>query len=159
MDILINSNGKNPATLTNGIVDLSSYSEPTRSILQFAFDAGDYVELIDAIPEPIVLTPDWEGLTNHILGGELNSIYTRLTVACFVNPITATLSEIGNANNIAVASGKLDQAVALTRVEGAVAASFQLLINTSNYRFTQEEKALWDSKIDELNFSPLVSLP
>ena len=80
-------------------------------------------------------------------------------MACFLNPATATIQQIGNANNIAVAAGKLDQAVAVTRIESAVAASFQLLIGTSDYRFTQAEKDLWIIKAAELNFTSLVHLP
>ena len=115
-------------------------------------------------PSPIVPVADWEALTNHILGGALYEIYARLTSAQFVSYDPNLSPEengaiIANANNIAVATGKLDQAVAVTRIENAVAASFQLLITTSNYRFTQEEKDLWNPLVESLNFSPLVYLP
>lgn len=115
-------------------------------------------------PSPITPVADWEALTNHILGGALYSIYEHLTSAQFVsyNPLLTPEENgaiIANANNIAVAAGKLDQAVAVTRVESAVAASFQLLINTSNYRFNQGEKDLWNPLVASLNFSSLVYLP
>lgn len=109
-------------------------------------------------PSPVVPVADWETLCNEILGGSLNGVYTRLTTACFLSPATATIQQIANANNIAVAAGKLDQAVAVTRVEGAVAASFQLVINTSDYRFTQAEKNLWNAKVIELNFTSLMQI-
>lgn len=159
MNIIIFSNGNNPAQIINGVLDLSTYQEPTLSVLQAAFDSNDYVEVVDIISIPILVQPNWESLTNEILGGALTDIYTRLTQACFVNPTTATIAQIANANNIAVAAGKLDQAVAVTRIEEATASSFQLLINTSDYRFNQAEKNLWDTKVAELNFSSLIYLP
>ena len=107
------------------------------------------------LPESVVIA-DWAALCDQILGGVLNGVYTRLTEACFLNPATATLQQLANANNIAVAAGKLDQAVAVTRVEGAVAASFQLVVTTSDYRFMQAEKDLWNAKVTELNFTSLM---
>ena len=106
----------------------------------------------------IVLLPDWDLLCQYILGGVLNGIYNRLTEACFLNPTTTTLQQLVNANNIAVAAGKLDQAVGVTRVEGAVAASFNLIVSTSDYRFTQVEKDLWNAKVTELNFTSLMQI-
>lgn len=115
-------------------------------------------------PSPVIPVADWAALTNHILNGALYGIYARLTSAQSVSYDPLLTPEengaiIANANNIAVAAGKLDQAVAVTRVESAVAASFQSLITTSTYRFTQEEKDLWNSLVESLNFSPLVYLP
>ena len=156
MLVLINSLGsQTQVEIINGLVNLSQYSEPTKSILKKAFDDGDYVEVIEAVQTPVA---NWEALCNEILGGSLNGIYTRLTEACFLNPATATIQQIANANNIAVAAGKLDQAVAVTRVEGAVAASFQLVGNTSDYRFTQIEKNLWNAEVIRLNFTPLMQI-
>ena len=109
-------------------------------------------------PSPIVPVADWVALSDQILGGALNGVYARLTEACFLNPTTATLQQLTNANNIAVAAGKLDQAVAVTCVEGAVAASLQLLVSTSDYRFTQAEKNLWNAKVTELNFTSLMQI-
>lgn len=113
----------------------------------------------DWIAVPLVVPPDWGGLIALCLGGSLYGIYSRLTAASFVNPATATIQNLSNANNIAVAAGKLDQSIQVTQVEAAVAASFQLLVNTSDYRFTEEEKALWNGVTDSLNFSNLVHLP
>jgi hypothetical protein len=109
-------------------------------------------------PSPVILVADWAALQNLILGGALYDIYIRLTAASFAAP-DSTLAQIINANNIAVASGKLDQAVTVTKNESAVYASFQLLIGTSDYRFTNDEKTLWNSLTDSLNFSNLVHLP
>ncbi len=126
------------------------------------YEQGKGSEPVD--PSPIEPVADWQALTDHILGGALYDIYARLTAAQFVvyNPLLTPEENgaiIANANNIAVAAGKLDQAVAVTRVESAVAASFQLLTTTSNYTFTQEEKDLWNPLVASLNFSPLVYLP
>ena len=121
--------------------------------------AAQYSAIAPVAPSPIVPVADWAGLSNEILGGSLNGIYNRLTMACFLNPAATTIQQFGNANNIAVAAGKLDQAVAVTQREPAVAASLQLLISTSDYRFTQAEKDLWIIKSAELNFTSLVHLP
>lgn len=110
-------------------------------------------------PAPTVpSTPDWDGLINVILGGSLLPMYLRLTEAAFVNPASATLQDIANANNIAVALGKIDQAVQVTKIELAVAASFNLLTTTSNYVFTPEEKTLWNTQVSQLNFSSAMQL-
>jgi hypothetical protein len=138
------------------------FTEPTLSVLQSAYTANiDNIVIIpDPIPQPpLPPQPDWDGLLNHILGGALYSIYERLTQGSFVDPATATLPQIANANNIAVAAGKLDQSVQVTKVEGAVAASFQLLIGTSDYRFTNDERTLWNATVDDLNFTSLMYLP
>lgn len=108
---------------------------------------------------PTVLsTPDWDGLINVVLGGVLLPMYLRLTEAAFVNPATATLQDIANANNVAVALGKIDQAVQVTKIEMAVASSFNLLLTTSNYTFTAEEKTLWNTQVFQLNFSSTMLL-
>lgn len=162
--IAINANGTT-ATIpcdSNKIVDWDfiGFTNPFLAALKAAYerDKNDIVVIPNPVPQPIVAIADWNALCNEILGGALNGVYTRLTEACFLNPVTATLQQLVNANNIAVAAGKLDQAVAVTRVEGAVAASFQLVINTSDYRFTQAEKDLWNAKITELNFTPLMQI-
>ena len=144
----------------NNAPDLSPLSEPTKGIYQAALT--EWLANGNIIPVPIapptVPQPDWVELNNVCLGGALNGMYNRLTEACFVNPATATLAQLGNANNIAVAKGLLDQSVAVTKVEGAVAASVNLLLTTSSYVFTGDEKALWNSTLASLNFSSLVFL-
>ena len=129
-----------------------------KDYLQSKYAKGEYTVIADSVPQPIAVVADWEALCKQILGGALNGVYNRLTEACFLNPATATLQQLANANNIAVAAGKLDQAVAVTRVEGAVAASFQLVVNTSDYRFTQAEKNLWNAEVIKLNFTSLMQI-
>lgn len=110
-------------------------------------------------PTPVTHQPDWISLQNRLLAGELYPIYARLTKASFVvDPSTASQPEIANANNIAVAAGKLDQAVQGTKLEAAVAAAVNLLLSTSNYVFTAEEKTLWNTAIASLGFSAVMEL-
>lgn len=156
MFISILYNGINFAlTESDGIV--AGAAENILPSLQALYDAGQYQVLPD--PAPMPPQPDWDGLLSAILGGDLFSIYARLTSASFIDPAIATDALLANANNIAVASGKLDQAVQVTKVEGAVAASFQMLIASSDYRFTAEEKTLWDATVAALNFSQAMFLP
>lgn len=109
-------------------------------------------------PSPIIPVADWESLIMHILGGTLYPMYARLTTSNFVDALTATQQQIAEANNIAVASGKIDQAVQVTRVESAVQAAFQLLYQTSSYRFTTEEINLWNQVTSDLNFTSTIQL-
>ncbi len=152
-----------PVPWVNNVPNFSAFTEPTLSILQSAYEANQ--NDIEVILDPVSISfPDWQALTDHILGGALYPIYERLTAAQFVayNPLLTPEENgtiLANANNIAVAAGKLDQSVQVTRIEGAVFASFQLLVTTSNYTFTQEEKDLWNPLVTSLNFSPLVYLP
>jgi hypothetical protein len=99
---------------------------------------------------------DWVQLNNICLGGVLNNMYNRLTAACFVDPATSTLAQLGEANNIAVGKGLLDQSIGVTKMEGAVRASIDLILTTSNYSFTDAEKALWNEVVTDLHFSPLI---
>lgn len=148
------------ATLPEGSTPLSDIEYLQYVLLNAANSyAAQYSGAEPVPPSPISPLADWQGLITHILGGALYPIYQRLTQASFVDPATATNEELGNAQNISVAAGKLDQAVQITRIEAAVAASFDLLVTTSDYRFTVEEKALWDSTVDALNFSSLMHLP
>ena len=109
-------------------------------------------------PSVIVPVADWNALIALILDSALTHLYVRLTTASFVNHAMTNLPEIANANNIAVAAGKIDQALQVTQKEGAVKASVQLLLQTSNYVFTQEEKTIWNTKTDELNFTSVIHL-
>jgi hypothetical protein len=142
----------------NGVPDLSHLSELYRDETQTALTewllAGNVIPV--PVPLPIVLQPDWIGLNNTCLGGVLNNMYNRLTAACFVDPATATIAQLSNANNIAVGKGLLDQSVAVTKMEGAVKASIDLILTTSNYTFTDDEKLLWNEVVTNLDFSSLI---
>ena len=144
----------------NGVPDFSGLSEPYRTSAEDDYRAWIADGNVLPVPEPVIPTPikDWDNLNNAVLGGSLNPFYNRLTEASFVNPATVTLAQIGEANNIAVAAGKIDQSVAYTRIEEAVAASFNLLNATSSYKFTAEEIATWNATVTALGFSPVMFL-
>jgi hypothetical protein len=109
-------------------------------------------------PTPITPQANWHELQIRLLSGELYPIYARLIAASFADPATATPASNANANNIAVAAGKLDQALQVTKLEAAVAAAVSLLLSTSNYVFTIEEKTLWNATIASLGFSAVMEL-
>jgi len=74
MKIYIETLGSKTITdLINGKPDLSSFQEPTKSILQAAFDTGNY-EVVP-VPEPVIepITPNWQGFLDAMdvpeLGG------------------------------------------------------------------------------------------
>jgi len=76
--ILISTpNAKTRIELVDGVPDLSAFLEPTLSILQAAFDAGDYEVIPD--PEPIIETPppDWDGLYLTLMQ---SSVYSDLVI-------------------------------------------------------------------------------
>lgn len=71
MIAVINSlNANTPVTLIDGQLDLRAYTEPTLSILQTAYDAGDYEIIPD--PEPVVEQPlpDWDALYGQLMSSE-----------------------------------------------------------------------------------------
>jgi hypothetical protein len=111
---------------------------------------------VASIPDGFITPqPDWDGLNNAVLSGALFPIYERLNIACLVNPATATLPEIANAQNVSTAVARIVTAVQVTRIEGALAAALSML-GYSSFEFTQEEKNLWNSTVGSLGFSSLV---
>lgn len=96
-----------------------------------------------------IFTPDWQTLQDRALGGNLYPIFKRLTEA----------SLIADANTISTARGDISDAILTVRIEAALANGFNLLTQVGGYVFTQEEKDMWKSAVDELHFSPLVYLP
>lgn len=146
MFISILYNGINFAlTESNGIV--AGAAENILPSLQALYDAGQYQVLPDS--EPITPLPDWDGLKNRALAGDLHPIFQRLSIA----------SLAADANTISTARGDITDAILTVRVEDALASGFQLLTQTGGYIFTKEEKDMWKSAVDELHFSSLVYLP
>ena len=85
MLVLINSiGGKAQVEVTNGVVNLNQYSEPTKSILKKAFDDGDYIEVI---PQPIVVE------TREIDARRLRLALLQLGKLTTVKTAIASLSE------------------------------------------------------------------
>jgi hypothetical protein len=110
-------------------------------------------------PSPVAPLRDWQGLQNALLGGVLYELYTRITAASYADPSTATLQSIANANNISTSKGLISDAITNTtvRIEPALAAGIQLL-KQFGYVFTPEEVTLWNSTVDNLNFTSLVHI-
>ena len=146
MFISILYNGINFAlTESDGI--FAGAAENILPSLQALYDAGQYQVLPDS--EPITPLPDWQTLQNRILGGDLYFIFKRIT----------EVSLAPDANTISTARGDITDAILTVKIEEALASGFQLLTQVGGYQFTQEEKNLWKSVVDELHFSPLVYLP
>jgi hypothetical protein len=111
--------------------------------------AAQYSGSAPVPPSPIAPVADWQTLQNRILGGDLYFIFKRLTEA----------SLAPNANTISTARGDITDAIITVRIEAALASGLQLLTQVGGYVFSPEEKALWQSAVDELHFSSLVYLP
>lgn len=93
--------------------------------------------------------PDWEGLRDRALGGDLNPIFQRLTLVS-LDPA---------ANAISTARGDIGDAIMTVKIEAALASGLYMLTQIAGYEFTQEEKDLWQAAVDELGFSSVVYLP
>lgn len=102
---------------------------------------GNTPEPADVLPMP----PDWDGLAAKVLGGELLSLFHRLT------------SEAINSNAISLARNDINLAVTVVKNENALAAGLALL-QQCGFVFTEEEKQLWNNAIQELHFSDLVQV-
>jgi hypothetical protein len=111
--------------------------------------AAQYSGSEPVLPSPIEPVADWESLKNRALGGDLYPIFHRLTLASLGS----------DANTISTARGDISDAILIVRIETALASGFQLLTQAGGYVFTQEEKDLWKSAVDELHFSSLIYLP
>ena len=98
--------------------------------------------LIDYIP---ITTPDWNGLSNRVLGGDLFPLFVRLTLAGY------------QSTAISQARGDINVCVAHTKIEAALASGFQQ-IQANGFVFTDEEKLLWNNAVIELGFSEVVKI-
>jgi len=95
MRILIQTlNANTSVNLINGKPDLSSFQEPTKSILQAAFDADSYEVLPDVVPQPFAPQPNPMGFRSKLYGltgtdkNALYGVYAE-TTAIAVTPATA----------------------------------------------------------------------
>jgi hypothetical protein len=128
--------------------DFTSTNEPTLSVLVDAWsdflESGEELEIIpDPEPIPVVITPDWDGLSARVLGDDLLPIFTRVTV------------EAISSNPISIARGDTSLAVTVIKNELALASSLALL-QQCGFVFTDEEKQLWNNVVTELGFSEIV---
>ena len=142
----------------NNAPNFTSIEDPTLSVLVNAWDdfllSGETLEVIpDPVPTPVVITPDWDGLSIRCLtpGDPMNSIYTRLTLAAMQE----------GADAISTAQNKIESAILTIRIEGALAGGIALLTSPLPpggiipYVFTQEERDIWNPVVASLGFSPL----
>lgn len=106
-------------------------------------ECGNTPEPADIIVLP--MPPDWDGLASKVLGGELLSLFNRLT------------SEAINSNAIALARNDINLAVTVVKNENALAAGLALL-KQCGFVFTEEEKQLWNSNVAKLGFNSVIQI-
>lgn len=127
--------------------NFTGIEEPTLSILQSVWEAEK--NNIEIIPDPelipTIINPDWDGLTAKVLGGDLFTLFSRVTAESF------------NSLPIFVASTHINLAVLNVRIEQSLAAGLGML-TSSGFAFTQEEKQLWNNALQELGFSAIAKL-
>ena len=133
------------------------FEQPTLGVLQASYQANknNIVIVPDPIPDPPVITPDWDALNASLLNGVLAPIYQRINAACYVDPATATLAQTVNASNISIALAITMSALQIVRREDALAAAI-LQLAYSDFEFTEAEKTLWNTTVNELGFSEIV---
>lgn len=129
----------------NDMPDFSCIKEPTLSILQKAWEEGNFEILNDPQPISEIKNPDWEGLATKVLEGELLPLFSRLT------------TEAINSNAISIARNDITLAVTVIRNESALASSLALL-QQLGFVFTEEEKQLWNNVVEKLGFSLVVQI-
>lgn len=92
MNILLHSIGATTiVSVIDGIPQLGSFTEPTLSILQAAFDVGDYEVIPD--PDPIIETPppDWDGLYQTLMVS--NVYYTLVGIGEQIDAVDGALDK------------------------------------------------------------------
>lgn len=141
---------RNTCTITipklNGAPDWSVISEPTLSLLQADYEAAEEIATVpDPVPFTTPVVADWDGLQAHLLAGDLNPIFARLTVAAI------------DSNPLSTARGDVTDSILTVRVEAALASAIQLL-KMVGWMFTDEEIELWNDKVSALGFSEIVKI-
>lgn len=133
--------------LVNGKPDFTGIEEPTLSILQAAWEAGeDNVEIIpDPEPIPEIKNPDWDRLIAEVLSGDLLPLFNRV------------IFEALNSNPISIARSDINLAVTVLKNENALAASLKLL-QQYGFVFTDEEKQVWNDAMEKLGFSKITKI-
>ena len=111
-----------------------------------AFNNGDYLVIPDA---PIIAPlPDWDGLLNRLLSGNLYPLFKSITNAAFSNPVLLVAR-----NDI---YGAISNPAIIDRIS-ALKAGLDMLL-ASGYEVSPEDKNLWNTAIAELNFPDEVKL-
>lgn len=73
--LLFSPNAKRFVSVVDGIPDFDMYAEPTRSILQAAYEAGDYEIVPDTEPIQELPAPNWDGLYQALM---VSAVYAHL---------------------------------------------------------------------------------
>ncbi len=109
------------------------------------YDRGEYTEIPDLPP---AAQPDWEGLLNRLLSGDLYELFKSITNAAFSNPVLLVAR-----NDIygAISNPKISDRIS------ALKAGLDMLA-ASGYEVSPENKTLWNTAIGELNFPDEVKL-
>jgi hypothetical protein len=128
----------------------ASIEEPTLSVLQKAWndflESGEELEVIlDPESIPVINNPDWVGLKNRGLAGDLHPIFSRLTIEAVANP------------SLAVPRSDIFLIIAATKDEAALASGL-LLLQQFGFVFTEQEKQLWNNALQELGFSAIAQI-
>lgn len=156
-----------PINLQTLVIDWTFYTyAPTRESIKAAWDtwaAGKSLSFElrnrpDLVPLPQHVEPNWDKLAKSILVGDLNPLYVKITTASLGTVADDSIVKLRNLNNIAVAAGKIDQAVRVEKDESALAASFSILFSSSNFVLTQDEKNLWNTTTASLGFTSIIQL-
>jgi len=145
---IISLNANTTVNLINGKPDLSGFQEPTKSILQVAFDAGSYEVIPDVAPQPFVPQPDPMGFRSKLYGltgtdkNALYGVYAE-TTAIAVTPATANAA-LTESRNILEGSFWNEPFS-----KPAFAAAYNILKNF----LTPEQIVVCDAAIIEFNLS------
>lgn len=113
--------------------------------VQEKYDRGEYTELPDFPPLP--MPPDWKGLLQELLIGDLNPIFRKITLEAISNPaaLLARQDIYGAISNPDI-SDRLS----------ALRAGLDML--TSAMPLTQVDRDMWNQAISRLNFPDEVKL-
>lgn len=110
------------------------------------YDRGEYTEIPDSPP---AAQPDWEGLLNRLISGDLYSLFRSITNTAFSNPMLLVAR-----NDI---YGVLSNPLISDRIS-ALKAGLDMLA-ASGYAISDSDRTLWNQAIAELNFPDEVVLP
>jgi hypothetical protein len=134
----------------NNAPDFTGIEEPTLSVLQKAWndflESGEELEVISASEiMPVIANPDWEGLKNRGIAGDLHSIFARLTAETITNP------------SLAVPRSDINLIITVTKDEPTLASGL-VLLQQFGFVFAEKEKQLWNNALQELGFSAIAQI-
>ncbi len=116
-----------------------------REILQEKYARNEFSNAPDFSP---IMPPNWDGLLNRLLSGDLFPLFQTITLAAFSNPVLLMAR-----NDIygAISNPKISDRISALR------AGLAMLLQ-SGYQISDSDRALWNQAIAELNFPDEVKL-